>query len=602
MISFDWVGETSLLFSLYIYFKPSIQNISALEAIMMTSTQMMFKNHIFAVILIGTLLYSGNVSAQLGQQLDSADPGRIERNLTDRPFTPQVGPNIKIKKFVPQNAPAGAENIKFNFGGVSLEGASIYSEDDLAYLYKGMIGTEISLADLYAIANRMTLKYRNDGFILTQVVVPIQTIESGIAQLQVVEGFIDNVVIQGGEESTSALKIIEQYASRISTGGALNISNMERQLLLINDLPGVMARSIISPSKTTSGAADMLIIIERDPFEAIAGINNHGSRFLGLFQADGTAQFNSWLGFNETISAQFVLAPDAGVELAFGSLRYEQPVGPLGTRLSLTGSITDTDPGFTLDAFDVRGSSKSIRVEATHPFIRSRNTNVLGRFSFDWRDVDSRNNIELTREDRIRALRTGARVDFLDRILGVAVNTLDLQISQGIDVLGASDEGDANLSRALGDPTFTKGNIVVQRLQRVNNSVNILLEGRGQLSNNPLLSSEEFGLGGISSVRGYAPSEVVGDDGIAGSVEVQWNEPSGKTQFFGFLDSGTVWDQDATSSATQRSSLTSTGLGVRVDLPFQVNAEFVAAQPLHRDIETRNERSPQFFFSLNKEF
>jgi len=259
MISFDWVGETSLLFSLYIYFKPSIQNISALEAIMMTSTQMMFKNHIFAVILIGTLLYSGNVSAQLGQQLDSADPGRIERNLTDRPFTPQVGPNIKIKKFVPQNAPAGAENIKFNFGGVSLEGASIYSEDDLAYLYKGMIGTEISLADLYAIANRMTLKYRNDGFILTQVVVPIQTIESGIAQLQVVEGFIDNVVIQGGEESNSALKIIEQYASRISTGGALNISNMERQLLLINDLPGVMARSIISPSKTTSGAFRQMV-------------------------------------------------------------------------------------------------------------------------------------------------------------------------------------------------------------------------------------------------------------------------------------------------------------------------------------------------------
>lgn len=555
-----------------------------------------------ASVMACALMLPSGAYAQLSQQTGVADPSRVGEQITEQRLIPQAGPKISVKPVGLKNAPAGAENIKFNFGGLKINGVSVYTEDELYALYKDQIGTEISLADLYAIANQITLKYRNDGYILTQADVPPQTIEGGIVQLRVVEGFVNEIVIQGGEENPSALETMKNYSNQISDGGPLNISEMERQLLLINDLPGVDARTIISASKTTPGAADLLIIIERDPFEASVGIDNHGSRFLGPVQLSGASVFNSMLGLNERITAQVVAAPDAGLELAFGALGYEQPIGRYGTILSLGGSITDTDPGYTLRAFDVEGLSKNLYVGVEHPVIRSRNTNVYGRLFFDWRNVDSKNNIELTRKDRIRALRAGLKADFLDRLLGVAVNSFDLQLSQGIDVFGASDEGDANLTRALGDPTFTKANLRVERLQRVTSSVNILLSGRAQLANKPLLSSEEFGLGGYGTVRGFDPSEVVGDDGIAGKVELQWNTPRPEVQLFGFLDSGTVWDQDPTAAANKRNSLTSTGIGVRLDLPMDVSAEFVAAQPLHRDIQTQGEHDPQFFFSLNKDF
>lgn len=563
----------------------------------------LLKGSCLAAIIATGILSISSAQAQLDQQTGIADPGRIERQLTEERVMPQLGPSVTVKEMALINAPEGAENIKFNFGGVRLEGVNTYSKSELLPLYENMIGTEISLADLYAIANRMTLKYRNDGYVLTQVVVPPQTIDDGVARLQVVEGFINNVVIQGDKESEYALDLIHAYASRISSGSAMNVSDMERQLLLINDLPGVSARSIISPSASTPGGADILIIIERDPFEAVVGVNNHGSRFLGQFQTNGQAELNSVLGLNEQITAQIVAAPDAGLELAYGSIGYEMPVGTYGTTVALIGSITDTDPGFTLRQFDVEGLSRSIILRAEHPIIRSRNSNLFGRLQFDWRNVESKNNIELTRRDRIRALRAGLQAEFLDRLLGVAVNSFDFQISQGIDIFGASDEGDANLTRAAGDPTFTKANLQLQRLQRITSQVNVVLTGRGQLSNNPLLSSEEFGLGGVSSVRGYDPSEVVGDDGIGGSVELQWKPPQHKNvQLFTFLDSGTVWNKDATTSATKRNSLTSTGVGVRVDLPLDIDAEFIATQPLHQDVQTTGDRDPRFFFSLNKNF
>lgn len=540
--------------------------------------------------------------AQLGQQTGVADPGRVGAQINEGRLVPQRGPKISVKEMSLIDAPAGSENIKFNFGGINFDGIGVYAEEDLFPLYQSMMGTEVSLADVYAIANRMTLKYRNDGYVLTQVVIPPQTIEDGVIEFKVVEGFIDNVIIQQGMLSENETKLIQEYAARIATGSAVNVADLERNLLLINDLPGLSARSVISPSKTVAGAADILIIPGRDMFEAVVGINNHGSRFLGPVQFSGVGIVNSSLGLNERITTQIVAAPDAGFELAFGAITYEQAVGKYGTVFSATGSITDTDPGFTLTEFDVNGESRSFSLKAEHPIIRSRNTNIYARTLFDYRNVNSRNNIELTRKDRIRALRAGVRADFLDNLLGVAVNSIDFEISRGLNVFGASEKNDDNLTRQAGDPQFTKANIRLQRLQRLTSSFNLVLEGRAQLSNNPLLSSEEFGLGGISTVRGYDPSEVVGDDGINGKVELQWNSDTRETQIFGFLDSGTVWNQDASNSDDKRTSLTSTGVGVRVDLPMEVDVEFLMALPLHRNIETQGERDPQFFFSLSKSF
>src|SRR5690606_28306281 len=108
--------------------------------------------------------------------------------------------------------------------------------------------------------------------------------------------------------------------------------------------------------------------------------------------------------------------------------------------------------------------------------IRTRNENLKGRLAFDWRDVTTSNNIEPDRrEDQIRALRAQMQYDFLDTLLGVAVNRVDLELSQGLDILGASDEGDANLSRPDGDPQFSKAELELQRLQRLTGAVNVQL-------------------------------------------------------------------------------------------------------------------------------
>ncbi|PZQ49172.1 MAG: ShlB/FhaC/HecB family hemolysin secretion/activation protein [Micavibrio aeruginosavorus] len=558
------------------------------------------------------MLFSGGAYAQIDQQTGIADPSRAGDEVKQPEMPTDTGPVVSVKEAKPINAPAGAEKITFKLNGINVEGATVYSAAELQSVYASEIGKTISLADFYTIANKLTLKYRNDGYILTQVVVPPQEIDGGTPKLLVVEGYVDAVTVQKEDESAPIdMENIKHYASQISTGGPLNAKDLERELLIINDLPGITARSILSPSTTKTGAADLLIILTHDPVDGIVSLDDYGSRYLGPIQVGAATTLNSLLGQNEAISAQLVMAPQSWYELAYGSVGYEQPIGIYGTKIHFNASATDTDPGYDLEQFHVNGRSYLLNVGLTHPFIRSRTENLYGRLNFDWRRVKSENNIEDTRRDRISSLRLGGRYEFIDTLVTAAANTVDVELSKGVNIFGASEEGDENMTRDLADPEATKLEAEIQRLQRITDNFNVLLAARGQIASNALLSSEEFGVGGINSGRGYDPSEIVGDQGVSGKVELQWREPLKldtkfleSYQLFSFYDIGKVWNTDATTSGTKDDSLTSVGFGVRMDLPMDVDAGFAVAFPLTRDVQTQSGdgKDPKYYFNLSKRF
>jgi len=136
--------------------------------------------------------------------------------------------------------------------------------------------------------------------------------------------------------------------------------------------------------------------------------------------------------------------------------------------------------------------------------------------------------------------------------------------------------------------------------------VNVLFAARGQLANNALLSSEEFGVGGIQFGRGYDPSEIIGDDGFATKVEVQVNDPYQfeyleNLQLFGFYDFGKVYNDDSTNGDND-DSLASTGCGMRTSITPQTEGELLLAIPLTRNVETQRDQGARVLFSVNHEF
>lgn len=554
------------------------------------------------------LLISTSAYAQVGDATRSADPARISQDLMEFDSLPQLSNDVRVKGTASAKAPAGAQNVTFVLDTLLIDGVGAYEAKDLDPYYNDKLGTKVSLAEIYDIANQLTVKYRNDGYILTQVVVPPQTIENGKVELRVVEGFVEKITVQGEKNSKSVVQI-QKYADNLRANNILDSKQLERYLLLINDLPGVTARSVLSPSKTTTGASDLTVIVERDEYDAEVSFDNHGSRFIGPYRASYTGSMNSKLGLNERITARFVGAGDINRlgELLFGAISYEQPLSRFGSKLNISAGISETEPGDVLDQFDVEGQSKTFRIGVSHPFIRSRTLNFSGRANFDVRDTKSENNLEPTRKDKIRSVRLGTTLQFMDTFFGAGVNAIDFEVSKGTGLFGASHKGDANLTRANGDPSYLKGNLNVQRLQRITSNLNLQLTGRAQLASTALLSAEEFGVGGQGIGRGYDSSEIVGEDGIAGKAELQWSEPKpikfvDHYQLYAFLDSGRVWNQDATTAADKRDSLTSTGIGVRANITEQTGAGFGVSFPLTRNVDVTDDRDPRYYFNITHKF
>lgn len=568
-----------------------------------------FKRFLMTSGIIGFSMMPHFAMAQVEDATQIADPARVSQDLLDSADVPTTVQEIAPRtRATPSSAPSGAENITFTLKEISISGVSAFTAEDLAPYYNDKLGQTVTLADMYDIKDSLTRKYRNAGYILSQVVVPPQTVEDGTFELRAIEGRIDQITIDTKSEKLN-IPQIQDIASNLQ-GAILDAKELERYILLLNDMAGVTARSVLSPSKTVTGASDLTIIIEHDTFEATTSFDNYGSRFLGVYQLGLSATTNSFFGMNERISAQFVQAGDRKDidELLFGSVIYEQPINKYGTQIRLAGSYTSTEPGSTLDDFDVLGQSQFLGATLTHPIMRSRAFNWSGRLGFDLRDVNSKNDLEpVTREDRIRSVRIGSRFQFSDNLIGVGVNALDFQYSQGLSAFGASHKGEPDNTRANGDPSYKKFEVQAQRLQRIAPKVNVLVAASGQLAASALLSSEEFGVGGRNFGRAYDSSAIVGDDGIAGKVEAQWNTPRPINhikdyQLFSFYDIGQVWDQDATTSDGKRESLASTGLGVRASLTETTKADFSVAVPLTRPRDAGNDNDPRFYFSLRHAF
>lgn len=494
-------------------------------------------------------------------------------------------------------APEGAEQIKLVLKELKIDGMTAYGGVEAEAVYRDKLGKEVTLADIYAIADALTAKYRNEGYILTQVVVPPQTIDNGVVHLLVVEGYIAKVDIQGQARNNTGL--LEGFADKIRASKPLNSKVLERYLLLINDLSGMQARAVLSPS-ATPGASDLTLVVAQKPYDLFFQADNRGSRYLGPLQLNAGVQLSNTFGLFEGISLQAVETPN-NHEMAFGSLTWTQPLNYEGTRLSLGLTQTNTAPGHTLSQFDVEGRAHGLNLELAHPLLRSRDLNFYITGKFNYLNSTRRDNLGGPKtEDRLRVARAAAMLQFADSFLGQ--NTLNTEVSKGLGLFDASDEGDANLTRALGDPQFTKITAEVSRVQRLTNTLDLFLSATGQATRDTLLASEEFGVGGQSYGSGYDNSEVTGEHGFAARAELRLNNPiempAQLVQFYGFYDGGRVWDKDNILQKDRQRSVTSAGAGVRANVTDNFAATVELAVPLTRRVEAERDNNPRVFGSL----
>jgi hemolysin activation/secretion protein len=531
----------------------------------------------------------------------AAEPQRLDKRF-EQPETPGSVMEPEVPETKSYKPPADLKKIRFILKKIKVKGSTVYSHNAFKRWQKRFLDKKVSLALIYRFAEKITTKYRNDGYLLSRAIVVPQKIKSGVVSIQVVEGYIGNLKIRGPVKGSKVF--LKSYAQGLLRSSPLKAKDLERYLLLIDDLPGVSVESVLVPSKDEPGASELLLTLKHKDIDANAGIDNRGSKFNGPIQLRGGVNSNSALGVYERFGIQtiFTSSPD---ELFFFNGFGEIPISSEGTKLFVSGSFSKSEPGSSLKQFEVEGDSSSITVRISHPFTRSRGKNLKAYLGFTSRNSETDLlSINITK-DRLRIMNMGMAYDFVDRYRGI--NLISVDLAKGIDFLDATGPGSVNLSRADGRSDFTKisGNIL--RLQQLGQGWSFLTGFSWQYAFDPLLSSEEFGLGGSQFVRAYDPSEVTGDQGVALKLELQkgiktdWSYLK-SFQAYLYFDHGTVLLRNPTIVEEDSTSLTSSGLGVRTNINEWLSGYFEAGLPMSRNVGTEGNKDPRFFFSINARY
>lgn len=505
-----------------------------------------------------------------------ADPSRIEERVAPTRPAPRRPAPPQIQQPAPRTVPDALKGLRLTLDQIRFEGASAIPLERLNAEARRYVGREITGAEIFELAQALTVLYRSEGYLLSQVIVPPQTLSDGRLTLRVIEGYIANVHVEG---DASVRAVLVELGERIKASRPLQGGVLERYLLIANDLAGMQLRSVLTPSQTV-GAADLTLIASVKKVEGYVSLDNYGSKYLGPGQLNASVAANRLLGNDQL---RFSGTTTGNGELGYGQLSYVNVLSAEGLRLLASVSQAKTRPGDVLEPFEVRGRADTYILSAGYPLWRTRNGSVLGRAVLDARNVDSDVLGVRVIEDRIRALRLGLTWLGLDRFDGSSA--FDLEFTQGV---GGTKEDDPLKSRAGAHGQSTKVVIDYERFQPFGSSYGLTIGFAGQWSDEPLLASEQYALGGRRFGRAYEPAELVGDRALAFRIEPAYIGRAGAWlrvyQLYGFYDGGRVSDDSASAGTDRSRSLASAGFGTRLSLAGNIAATLEAAWPLTRPI------------------
>jgi hemolysin activation/secretion protein len=554
---------------------------------------------VLTTVLAATLMTILDALAAVPAQAQSApgfDPRQAERKFDAQSEQRAPGPPLRAPRASFAKSKADPTPLLL-LHKVSVDGAHAIAPDAIARAYQGYLGKKVSQADLAAMANAISAAYRAAGFHLSRAIVPPQDVAAGHIRVQVIEGRVAELVVKGEGAEIFGVRamlqpVLAEQPARLDT--------LQRQLLLLNDRPGLrIIDTQVEEIGTATGRFRLVVQVQTWRVYLSAGLDNLGSASVGPWQAYSTAAFNSIGVAGDTLAVNLSTVPDDPSELKFGRIAYDAPIGIDGIRIGGSAFHSDVHPGDERRQFDTRTRTDNAELRASFVPHKSQTSSLAFTLAAAMTEASSDDVFGGIYHDRVRTLGLSADYRLQDSFKGT--NYLTAGFRQGLDIFGASRPGDDFLSRDGASGEFSVFNAWYTRLQTIDDAWSVKLSGAAQLASAPMLLSQQFYLGGAAFGRGYGGAEISGDNGVAGSLEIRFDQTVNfaylnRYQLYGFLDTGAVWNHG--DGWLDGASLASVGAGIRVTLHDQLQLGVAVAKPLTYASPDNPNRGLRVLFSL----
>lgn len=531
------------------------------------------------------LTMAGAASAQTGVDPvgRSGATAREELRLPPAELEPPPRPVFELPPLPPEPEERLDTAQKLFVADVSIEGNEALDDATLAAIARPFTGREVTLEELFRLKDLLTLAYVEAGYVNSGAVLPEQDVSDGIVRIEIVEGALETVEIDGTERLDS--DFLERRV-RLGAGPPLDVEDLQERLqLLLLDPSIARLDARLGPGSRPGQARLELDVEEGKRFAVELRASNDQSPSIGAYHGEVVASGRDFFGRGDEVIVQAGLTE--GLKEAGAEVRV--PLTPRGLTLHAGAQYSDSDLiDDEVKPLDIQSKSKSFTVGLAMPiietlddkvvldlfFTRERNeTFLLGDpFSFSPGSDDGRTDLSLLRFSQTWQNRGRNRAF-----------SLGSTFTLGLDAFGATDnERDP-------DGEFFGWLLQAEAAQRLfTDTDQLVLRGEVQLVDDPLLSSEQFAAGGIDSVRGYRTNELVRDMGWKASLEYRYpildlltaTRDYGSLELVPFVDAAGAFDHDGSPRDLKDDELLGAGLGLRYLLPPRLTAELYWGYPI----------------------
>lgn len=432
--------------------------------------------------------------------------------------------------------------IHFVVEGFVVSGDNPLSDSKTRSVLNKFTGDHYGLEGLQTAAEELEAALRDEGYAFYRVNLIPQELKDGTIEFKVTEFKIQNIFVEGNEHYSTS-NIINS-APTLEKGQTPNTSVLSRAINMANSQPSKNIKLQFAESGS-GGAIDAKLIVEdSEPDFFFIGLNNTGSDETGEFRLTGGYQFNNLFDADHGMSFSYTMSPDETDAVGQYGFTYNIPFYESGGRFNFVISHSDVDSGVVEQQFEISGKGTVVSLRYNQTFLQQGAYKQELEFGLDRKrfedDILFLGAIPLGGDIVSRPVSVTYKGSYLS-----TTSNLDFSVGAFSNISGGTNNEDVDyaLSRSGPNEVASEGwslfKYSFNYLRFLTQNWLFRFGLQGQETSDLLISGEQFGVGGMNSVRGFDERDVLGDTGYQINLEL-WFPPFSeyKIRPLVFYDSG----------------------------------------------------------------
>lgn len=462
----------------------------------------------------------------------------------------------------------------FRLSGFSIQGPELVPRAKVMAVLDSFVGRDLTFEELRRATVLVEGLHAEQGYEVVRVLVPEQEIKPGEPlTLQIVDSRLANIEVSGNSHFSEAH--IRQGLPVLAEGGLVNTIEMDKNLRLHNDNPSKLVRVRLEPAAEPGLVDAKVQVVDQDPLVRFVTLDNTGTDATGDYRLGLALQHNNVFGKAHTASFQFVTSPGRFSDVQVFALNYKVPLPRFNSVIEVGASDSSVDAG------NLAVGASSVSVQGAGQTFALRGYYLLDRLGV----FDQRIGLTLEQKKFESDVRLGGTGPSLipsvgSRPLGLVYRltdtqdtrqrSLELVYQKNLSAGGIYSDAQYRLINPDASADFDLLKLQGSWSDQLTPTWRLTARLQAQHTSYSLISGEQFGAGGVYSVRGFEEREASADTGFSQSLELMgpnlakdglWGLQ--RLNVLGFLEAAQLRNNRELIGVPRSQTIASTGLGLR---------------------------------------